>query len=195
MRRILPATAPGKSWAARGIVHPVPDADPRVELVNEHMRLENAHDFDACIAKFGRARYEVMADAEIFDGAGRVDHFLSENRRAFPDFRFEPTRVSPTPESVLVEGAFRGTHEGPWRGLPATGRRVDFPMCLIFDFDGDALVNERIYFDLGTPLRQLGVAYDPNTAKGKIFIALGHPVTIGRAVLRTARLWLTHRRR
>jgi steroid delta-isomerase-like uncharacterized protein len=173
----------------------VSEGGQRVGLVNEHMRLENAHDFAACIAEFGRPRYHVLADGDVFEGAARVDHFLSENRRAFPDFRFEPSRVSPTPDAVLVEGVFTGTHDGPWRGLPATGRWVEFPMCLIFDFDGDVMVGERLYFDLGTPLRQLGVAYDPNTVKGKVFIALGHPVTIVRALLRTARLRIKGRRR
>lgn len=166
-----------------------------MEIVNEHMRLENAHDFPACIGTFGRPRYEVMTNGERFDGAKRVGDFLSENLRAFPDFRFEPTRVSPTPEAVLVEGVFKGTQQGTWRGLPATGRHVVFPMCLIFEFEGDVLINERIYFDLGTPLRQLGVAYDPNSAKGKIVTVLTHPVTITRAVLRTAWLRLTRRQR
>lgn len=166
--------------------------DRRVEVVNEHMRFENAHDFPACIGKFGRPQYEVMADGELFQGSARVNDFLSENLRAFPDFIFEPTRVSPTSGAVLVEGVFKGTHEGPWRGLPATGRRVNFPMCLIFEFDGPVLVNERIYFDVGTPLRQLGVADDPNSTKGKIVTVLAHPVTILRAVLRTVRLRLRH---
>jgi hypothetical protein len=34
----------------------VADSDPRVAVVEEHVRLENDHDFAACIAKFGRAR-------------------------------------------------------------------------------------------------------------------------------------------
>lgn len=159
--------------------------------MNEHMRLENAHDFAGCIGKFARPRYEVMADGEVFDGADGVDRFLSENRRAFPDFVFEPTRVSPTPDAVLVEGVFKGTHEGFWRGLPPTGHKVDFPMCLIFEFDGDDMVNEKIYFDLGTPLCQLGVEYDPNTFKGKIAAVVGHPVTMMKALIHTARLKLT----
>lgn len=170
------------------------DADRRVETVNQHMRLENAHDFPACVGVFGRPRYEVLADGSVFDGAEQVDGFLSENKRAFPDFRFEPTRVSPTPDAVLVEGMFKGTHEGPWRGLPATGRRVDFPMCLIFDFDGDELVNERVYMDLSTPLRQLGVAYDPASARFKLITVATHPVTITRAVLRTVWRKITRRR-
>lgn len=164
--------------------------DPRVDTVNEHMRLENAHDFAGCIAEFGRARYEVVAEDQQYDGADRVNDFLSENVRAFPDFVFVPTSVRPTDDAVVVEGRFQGTHLGSWRGLPATGRRVDFPMCLVFDFEGEAMVAERLYFDLSTPLRQLGVADDPNSVRGKITMIVGHPLVVGRAALRS----LLHRR-
>ena len=161
----------------------------------EHVRLENAHDFPGCIATFGRARYQVVPDDAVFDGPVRVDDFLVETRRAFPDFHFEATCVVPAGDSVLAEGVFSGTHEGFWRGLPGTGRRVDFPMCVIFDFEGDDMVSERLYFDLGTPLRQLGVAHDPDSLKGKLSILAGHPVTVVRAFVRTAWRRVTRRRR
>lgn len=156
-------------------------------LVREHMRLENEYDFAGCIATFGRPRYVVMATAETHDGAGGVESFLLENRGAFPDFRFEPTSVVPAGESVLVEGVFRGTHLGPWRGLPATGRRISFPMAVIFEFDGDDLVCERLYFDLGTPLRQLGVSRDPTSTTGRLLTLVNHPVTLAKAFARTVR--------
>jgi steroid delta-isomerase-like uncharacterized protein len=161
----------------------MPDADPRVDIVNEHMRLENAYDFPGCIAKFGHAKYELVADGELFDGPDRVHQFLSENHTAFPDFEFVPTRVSPTTDAVLVEGRFVGTHLGNWRGLPATGKRVDFAMCLIFEFDGESMVNEKLYFDLSSPLRQLGVVDDLNGVRGKLTLVLTHPLVIGRALV------------
>ncbi|GAC1326999.1 MAG: hypothetical protein NVSMB13_12890 [Mycobacteriales bacterium] len=114
-------------------------------IVNEHTRLENAYDFPACIGVFGRPKYEVVADDELYDGPDRVHFFLSENLKAFPDFRFVPTRVSPTTDAVLVEGRFQGTHLGSWRGLPGTGRKVDVAMCLIFEFEGQSMVNEKLY--------------------------------------------------
>jgi hypothetical protein len=99
----------------------------------------------------------------------------SQNHTAFPDFVFEPTRVSPTTGAVLVEGRFTGTHLRSWRGLPATGRKVDFQMCLIFEFDGESMTSEKVYFDLNTPLRQLGIADDYNSLRGKLGAVLGHP--------------------
>ena len=59
---------------------------------------------------------------------------------------------------MFVEGRFRGTHRGDWRGIPAAGRTVDFPLIIVFMFEGDRMVCERTYFDLLTILRQLGVA-------------------------------------
>jgi hypothetical protein len=86
--------------------------------LSQRVRLENAHDFPGCIGKFGRPRYEVIADGEIFDGSARGDQFLSENKRAFPDFFFESARVAPTTDCVVVEGRFKGIQLGSWRGLP-----------------------------------------------------------------------------
>ena len=57
-------------------------------------------------------------------------------------------------------------------------------MCLVFEFEGESMVNERIYMDLSTPLRQLGVAFDPNSTRFKVVTAVSHPVTLTRALFR-----------
>ena len=167
--------------------------DPRVATVLEHIRLENEYDFPACIAEFAHPRYEIVATGETHDGPAGVEAFLIENRRAFPDFSFDHTRVSAAGDVVLVEGLFRGTHEGSWRGLPASGRRVEFAMAVVFEFDGEALVCERVYFDLGTPLRQLGLARDPLSLGGWLTTVATHPVTIAKALGHSIALRLRRR--
>jgi steroid delta-isomerase-like uncharacterized protein len=156
-----------------------------------HMEAENAHDFDRCIGMFHRPRYEVVPTGEIYDGTADLHRLMRENVTAFPDFHFDVERLHHADDAIVVEGTFRGTHDGPWRGLPATGRAVAFPMLIVFGFEGERMLGERLYFDLGTALRQLGVARDPNTIAGKLTTALNHPLTIGRAVLRN----LARRRR
>ena len=153
------------------------------------MTAENAHAFEEAIAFFHRPRYEVVPTGEVFDGAERLGDLMDENVTAFPDFRFEYDALMHADDAIVVEGTFTGTHLGAWRGLPATGRRVAFPMVIVFPFDGDRMLGERLYFDLGTALRQLGVARDPSTTTGKIMTLLNHPVTVGRALIRAA----THR--
>ena len=83
---------------------------------------------------------------------------------------------------ALVRGS---THLGSWRGLPPTGRKVDFPLIIVFVFDGEEMVCERTYFNLGTPLTQLGVARDPNSRAGKLTTMLNHPIVVGRALIRS----------
>jgi hypothetical protein len=67
-----------------------------------------------------------------------------------------------TEDAVRVEVVVRGTHLSGWPGLPATERRVEFPLCRVYTFDADdRLAGERIYYDLGSVLRQLGVFHEP----------------------------------
>ena len=159
----------------------------REELCMAHMTLENAHDFDGAIGKFARPRYEVVPTGEVYDGVQGLHRFMQETVTGFPDFHYEVGLLHSAQDSIVVEGRFQGRHDGSWRGLPGTGRRVDFPMLIVFPFDGEDMLGERIYFDLDTALHQLGVACDPNTAMGKISIALNHPVTIAKAYLRSLR--------
>jgi hypothetical protein len=56
-------------------------------------------------------------------------------------------------------------------------------MCLIFEFDGESMTNEKVYFDLSTPLRQLGIADDYNSLRGKLTAILSHPVVILKALI------------
>lgn len=156
----------------------------REEICLGHLRAENDHRFDEAIGFFAHPRYEYVATGEVYDGAGPLGGHMQENVTAFPDFHYDHTHMHHADEAIVVEGRFRGTHLGNWRGLPATGRRVDFPMLIVFPFEGEEMMGERIYFDVSTGLRQLGMAWDPNTAVGKITTILNHPITVGRALLR-----------
>ena len=86
---------------------------------------------------------------------------------------------------LVLEVTIRGTHLGPWRGLPATGRRMEFPLCAVYSFDvDDQLAGERIYYDRGAVLGQLGLFHEPSRGLGRVVTALSHPLTIARAYLR-----------
>ena len=149
------------------------------------MESENRHDFDATIATFDHPRYELIATGDVHDGEASVRAYFAETRAAFPDQINEPLAFHHSDEAVVVEFLLRGTHLGPLRGLPPTGRSFECRMCALFLFgpDGDRIVGERVYFDQSTILRQLGVAHDPASLAGRVSTALSHPLTIGRAVV------------
>jgi steroid delta-isomerase-like uncharacterized protein len=146
-----------------------PDYDlqkKREVIVMEHLAAEDAHDFERCIAAFDRPRYEIVPTGEIYDGHDGVMKLLKQNVTGFPDFSGEAVALGHGKDTVFMEARFRGTHQGVWNGIPATGRKVDFPMMLVFAFEEDRMVSERTYFDLLTALRQLGVAPDMGAGAG-----------------------------
>jgi steroid delta-isomerase-like uncharacterized protein len=157
----------------------------RAAVVREHMESENRHEFDATIATFSHPRYELIATGEVFDGEAEVRRYFAETRAAFPDQRNRLLALHPSDDSVIVEFILEGTHLGPLRGLPPTGRAFSAQVSAVFYFGpgSDRIVCERVYFDAGTILRQLGLASDPRSWRGRIETALAHPLTIGRALL------------
>jgi steroid delta-isomerase-like uncharacterized protein len=157
----------------------------RESIVREHMDSENRHEFDATLGTFDHPRYELVATDEVYDGPEEVERYYDETRRAFPDQRNELLALHHSDDAVLVEAVVRGTHEGPLRSLPPTGRKFELPILALFVFSGDdKLVCERVYFDQLTVLRQLGVARDPTSVTGRLETLVGHPLTIGRGLLR-----------
>jgi steroid delta-isomerase-like uncharacterized protein len=156
----------------------------RERIVREHIESENRHDTAATVATFAAPRYEVVPTGEVHAGPEAVGRFLDESQRAFPDMGFTLHALHHADDALLVEVSFEATHLGSFRGLPATGRRVSYRMCNVFQFDGDRLVCERLYFDLQTVLRQIGIARDPTSPAGQIAAAVNHPITVIGAVLR-----------
>lgn len=156
----------------------------RTALVEQHVGLENAHDLDGVLGTFGdAAHYDDEAWGEHYSGLNGVREFYSQLMKALPDLDIKVVRRHVTEEAIVLEVLIRGTQLGPWRGLPATGRKVEIPLCGVYTFDEhDRLAGERIYYDRASVLRQLGVFHEPQRILGRITTLLTHPVTILSAV-------------
>ena len=140
----------------------MPDAslrDCREAVVREHMESENRLDFEATLRTFAHPRYEIVPTGDVYDGADAVRGYYAASRAAFPDQRNTVRALHHTDDGVFVEFDLLGTHRGPLRGLPATGKAFTCPMIALFLFapGSDRIVCERVYFDSATILRQLGI--------------------------------------
>jgi steroid delta-isomerase-like uncharacterized protein len=156
----------------------------REEIVREHMESENRLDFDTTMGTFHHPRYELIGTGEVHDGEEEVRAYFQEGRSAFPDQRNELIALHHADDAVIAEFWLRGTHLGSFRGLPGTGRSFECRMTAFFLFEEDRLVCERVYFDVGTILRQLGIAHDPTSVVGRVATVANHPLTIGRGLVR-----------
>ena len=127
----------------------------REDLVRRHMADENALSFDEVLKTFPHPHYEIIPTGAVYDGREQVQAYYKDSRAAFPDQRNELISLRHADDAVVVEFWLRGTNRGPFRGMPATGKGFECRMTAFFIFDGVTLVNERVYFDALTMLKQL----------------------------------------
>ena len=59
---------------------------------------------------------------------------------------------------ALLEADFVGRHIGEFAGIPATGRSVRVPLCVVYDLEGDQIKRGRVYLEMPVLMRQLGQA-------------------------------------
>lgn len=136
------------------------DRAARERIVQEHVERELAHDLEALVHTFtDGSSWEDLAASETHDGHKGIRDHYRDLFTGFPDFAFETVRKHATDEAVVLEVVVTGTHAATWKGIPATGKVVRFPLCAVFTFASDDKINaEIVYYDRLTVLSQLGVA-------------------------------------
>ncbi len=122
----------------------------REAVVREHMESENTHDFDVTIGTFAHPRYELVPTGDVFEGEEAVREYYRSSRAATPDQRNELVALHTTDDAVIAEFILRGTPVNR-----PDGRSFECPMIAIFEFDGDRIVRERVYWDRQTIREQL----------------------------------------
>ena len=158
----------------------------RLEVVEEHVRRENAHDLAGIMATFGeQAWYDDEPWSEHHDGRDAVRRYYEDLLAALPDLHIDIAHRLAAEDGVALEVRISGTQLGSWRGLPPTGRRVEFPLCGLYTFDEEGkLAGERIYYDRGSVLHQVGLYHDPQSLLGRLETLFAHPFTVAQAYAR-----------
>lgn len=77
-------------------------------------------------------------------------------RTAFPDMQDHVVEQYADGDTVVSRLRCVGTQNGPFRGLPPSGKRADFTAIGIDRFDGDLIVERSAWFDIADLMRQLG---------------------------------------
>jgi steroid delta-isomerase-like uncharacterized protein len=131
------------------------------------------------------ARYDDEPWGEHHDGRDAVRRYYEALIAALPDLHIDIAHRLAAEDGVALEVRISGTHLGSWRGLPPTGRRLDFSLSALYTFDEEGkLAGERIHYDRATVLHQMGLYHDPQTLLGRLETLLAHPVTVARAYAR-----------
>lgn len=89
-------------------------------------------------------------------GPEGVREWVRAFRSAFPDMDDRVQEQIAEGDVVVTRVRCIGTQEGPFRGLPPSGKRADFTAIGIDRFEGDYIVERSAHFDIADLMRQLG---------------------------------------
>ena len=155
-------------------------------MVEEHIAHENRHDLAGIMSTFAEdVHYTDAPWGERHLGRSAVQQYYRDLMTALPDLKIEVHHRVVTDDAVVLEVVIAGTQMGAWRGLPATGRAVRFPLCAIYRFAPNGkLASESIYYDRASVLAQVGLYHEPVGLFGRLVTGLTHPWTLTRAYFR-----------
>ena len=98
-----------------------------------------------------------------FGGGGRdsLRQSLEGFRAAFPDVAFTVEDTITEGDKVAVKITFRGTHQGPFAGVAASGNPIEVGGCDVFRVCDGKIVEAWWLGDSGSMLRQIGAIPAP----------------------------------
>jgi len=86
------------------------------------------------------------------------DNFVIPFVKAFPGNVHSIVNLAHAENLVAVEWSFEAVHKGTFANIEASGRTVKVPGCSFYEYNLETrkIPAGRIYFDVGTLLRQIG---------------------------------------
>jgi steroid delta-isomerase-like uncharacterized protein len=131
------------------------------KVLQEHVDAENARDRQRVLATYveGGAEFVDVPSGTTYRGGDQIAGNYQHLWDGFPELVRRIDRWTFGADSCVVELTLTGAHAGTYRGIPATGRKLDLRICAHFEFAPDArIVRETAYYDSLTFMRQLGLS-------------------------------------
>jgi len=82
-------------------------------------------------------------------------------RKAFPDISWSMEELIAEDDKVIFLFVFRGTHEGEFGGIPATGNKIESSGIMITRIENGKVVEDKEEFDQLGLMMQLGMELKP----------------------------------
>ncbi len=115
----------------------------------DHSMAEDARDIPGLMATLtDDCVYTVVNKGVSWHGKDGATRFYQELLTAFPDIHFDLQQIVIGPQGVFEEAHVTGTHRGQWLDMPATAKRVEFEVLILFPWDSgqQLFTGERVYF-------------------------------------------------
>jgi len=108
------------------------------------------------------AEFYVPYQSEPLVGPPGYLRAIEVMRGGFPDIQWTLEELIAEDEKIAARYTMRGTHEGAFFGVPATGRRIEVQAMNFYDVANGKIVGERGLPDLLGLMQQIGAVPAPS---------------------------------
>jgi steroid delta-isomerase-like uncharacterized protein len=129
-------------------------------VLQEHVDAENAHDRDRVLATYVERDpvFEDVPTGRRFVGADEIVGNYTHLWDGFPGLVRRIDRWTFGDDACTIELTLTGTHDGMYRDIKPTGRKLELRIIAHFTFDAAGRIKqETAYYDALTFMRQLGL--------------------------------------
>lgn len=146
------------------------------QLVKEYEDLWNGDLSKMDVVSESVAIYDPAHPDRETHGHDGFEDFIRKTHEAFPDFEVtkDVETMLTSDETIMGEWTLTGTFEGPFYGMPPTGRRIDLRGMSKMTVADGKIQADYIYFNEKEMLEQLGFTFPdivpltPKLAWGKV---------------------------
>jgi steroid delta-isomerase-like uncharacterized protein len=103
-----------------------------------------------------------VPDEGVLRGPEAIKEHVAGWIASFPDLRFSIEQILSEGDRVVTQLLVEGMHQGPWLGIPASGRKLQIRMFTVHRVVRNKIVEDCVLVESLGIFRQLGVV--PNTA-------------------------------
>jgi steroid delta-isomerase-like uncharacterized protein len=100
--------------------------------------------------------FTIMSTGQEHKGPEAILGMLNYFYRVAFDATAETTNMIVADGQCCLEAMFKGKHIGEFAGVPATGKEVTVPLCVVYDLENDQIKRGRVYFEVPAFLAQVG---------------------------------------
>lgn len=100
--------------------------------------------------------FTVMANGDEHRGPDGVAAMLKFFYHTAFDAHAETRSMIFADNNAVLEADFVGKHIGEFAGVPATGKDVRVPLCVVYDVENDQIKRGRVYFEMPVFFQQVG---------------------------------------
>lgn len=149
-----------------------------LQSVSDVLHFWNTHDVEGILSFYDdEIVWKNVGLEEVYDGKEAVRGFLTRLMTALPDLVFTVDHKIARGDNVAEKWTVKGTHLGPFMGIPPTGRPIEINALSMVTLRDGKFLRDEFYWDTRRVMHQMGLmpsigATQTAPARGFLWVAV-----------------------